>query len=148
MKYKRILIAVDADKTSELAFKEAMTLAKELKAKLCILHVMEKLPDQIAYAVDVTKYQLLAQKEAEKILNKYRTLAVKNKIATETKLIEIINFKESIPKKIIKFIKSWKANLLVMGTHGRTGLPRFMLGSVAEEMLKTCPIPMLCVRKK
>lgn len=148
MSYKRILVAVDGSKTSRLAFNEALQLAKALQAKLCIVHVIEKLPDHIAFAIDVVKYQMLANKKSELLLKKFHALAVKNKISTDIKLIEILDFKESISKKILQTVKSWRANLLVMGTHGRTGVSRMMLGSVAEETLKTSTIPILLIRGK
>lgn len=59
MTYKRILVAVDESKTSQIAFKEAINFIKPLHAKLCIFHVIEKLPNHVAYAIDVIKYQKL-----------------------------------------------------------------------------------------
>lgn len=147
MNYKRILVAVDGSKTSALAFQEAITQAKAFKATLCIVHVIEKLPTHVAYAIDVAKYQDIALKAAQKTLEKYSKLAAKNKIPAKTRLIEIINYKDSISKKILQAVKKSKADLLVMGTHGRTGFSRFMLGSVAEETLKSCSVPMLLLRK-
>lgn len=146
MTYKRILVAVDGSKTSQVAFKEALHLAKAYRAKLYILHVIERLPDHVAYAINVQEYQTSAHENAMQLLKKFSQLAIKQKIPYETKLIEIINFKETVAKKILKTIKSLKADVLVMGTHGRTGFSRFMLGSVAEELLKTSPIPLLVTR--
>ena len=148
MSYKRILVAIDGSKTSTLAFKEALYLAKKLQAKLCIIHIIERLPDHIAYAIDVVKYQMLANKKGEMLLEKFYKLATKNKVKAETKFIEIQGFKESVSKKILQTTKSWRANLLVMGTHGRTGFNRLLLGSVAEETLKTATKPILLVRSK
>lgn len=148
MPYNRILVAVDGSKTSNLAFKEAVQLAKALRSKLCIVHIIERLPDHVAYAIDVSKYQKQATKTGEKLLANFCTIAKKNKVSTETKLIEILDFKKSVSNKILKITKSWKADLLVMGTHGRTGFNHFMLGSVAEETLKMLKIPMLIVHGK
>ncbi len=148
MLYKRILVAVDGSKTSLRAFDEALKLAKASHAKLCILHIIERLPDHVAFAIDVNKYQLLANKNAKKLLDKFKKMATKNKVPVETKLIEIINYKESIAKKIIQSTKSWKANLLVIGTHGFTGFSRLMLGSVAEVILKSATTPVLIVRSE
>lgn len=148
MSYKRIVAAVDGSKISNLVFKEALYLAKALHSKLYILHIIERLPDHVAYAIDVSKYQLQATKAGEKLLAKFDALAKKNKISTETKLIEIINFKDNVSNKILKATKSWKADLLVMGTHGRTGFSHFMLGSVTEETLKTLKTPILIIHGK
>lgn len=145
MIYKHILVAVDGSKTSELAFKEAVKLAKALHSKLRILHVIEKLPDHIALAVDVIKYQTISNKQAEILLKKFLQIATKHKISAETELIEIVTFKDKVSQKILKSAKAWKANLLIIGTHGRTGLSHFLLGSVAEEILKTTKLPVLII---
>ena len=148
MLYKHIAVAIDGSKTSNLAFKEAISLAKALKAKLYIVHVIERLPDHISYAIDVSKFQMQAIKTGEMLLNKFNDLAKKNKISTKTKLIEIFDFKNSVSNVILQTAKSWKADLLVMGTHGRSGFSHFLLGSVAEETLKKSVIPLLIVRGK
>lgn len=148
MLYKRILIPMDGSKTSMLAFQEAISLAKTMHAKLCILHVIEKIPDLISFPIDVGQYRALATKNGKKLLEKFKKTAIKHKIPTEIKLIESKDFKQKVSTKISQAAKSWKANVLVMGTHGRSGFNRFMLGSVAEEILKTTKIPILLVRGK
>lgn len=145
---KRILVAVDGSKTSLLAFKEAMNLAKGLQAKLCIFNILEKLPDRTIYAIDVIKYQKLAREKSQKLLNKLLLTAKKNKISAEAELIEILHFEDTIANKICKKAKKWKADLLVTGTHGYKGFNRFILGSVADELIKTSPVPVLVVKAK
>lgn len=147
MNHKRILAAVDGGKPSELAFQEALKQAKAFKATLFIVHVVEKLPTHVAYAIDVIEYQNLSLINAKKTLERYLKLAAKKKIKAKAQLIEIVNYKDSISKKILLAVKKNKADLLVMGTHGRTGLSRLMLGSVAEETLKNSPVPILLLRK-
>lgn len=145
MSYKKIIVAVDGSKISDLAFKEAVKLAKTLKAKLRVLHMVEHFPAHVAYAINVNKYQAMASKNAKELLNKYKNAALKNKVIAEGQLIEAKDFRTSAAKMILQAAKKWRANLLVMGTHGRTGFSHFMLGSVAEEILKSANVPVLVV---
>ena len=63
-------------------------------------------------------------------------------------LVEIKDQTEWISDKIIETLHSFEADLLVIGTHGRSGINRFLLGSIAEETVRRAPVPVLLVRPK
>jgi nucleotide-binding universal stress UspA family protein len=75
-----------------------------------------------------------------------KDIAQKNKLTAETMFVEIADIEKKISEKIVESALSVKADLLVMGTHGRRGFKRFILGSVAEETMRISPIPVLLVR--
>ncbi len=148
MTYKRILIAVDESPTSRAALKEAIKLTKDQRATLRILHIVDiSLDAQVIYIPpkDVDEYML---KHGEKILKKMQDIAKKAKIKAEIKLAEIKQPGERLAEKIIEEARKFRADLLVIGTHGRRGFHRFFLGSVAEGIIRISTIPVLLIRGK
>src|SRR5690348_11979072 len=136
--YKRILVAVDQSQTSILAFNEAIKIAKSQGARLMIMNVLDEyIPDNRWISDEIKKYQNKARDASKKMLKKMITQANSKGISTETRLIEIKNIKERVSKKILAAAKKDSADLIVIGTHGRRGLRRFFIGSVAEEVIRS-----------
>lgn len=147
--YQRIVIATDGSKVSDSALIQAIDLAKSLDATLSVLHIANEFPAKdFIFAKQFVHYQEAIKHHGEEILKKSIHLCHENDLRAETLLIEIIDKPEGVPDKIIESILSLKADLLIVGTHGHSGINRFLLGSVAEEIVRRSPIPVLLVRPK
>jgi nucleotide-binding universal stress UspA family protein len=141
--YKKILIPTDGSETAEKAVQHGIELARALKAKVCGLYVV----DVSAFTGVPTEaiwesMRDLLEEEGKKALKKIEELAKENGVEYENFL------KEGVPSEdIVKTAEDEQADLIVMGTAGRTGLNRFLLGSVTEKVVRTSTLPVLVVHK-
>lgn len=148
MLYKRILVALDGSETSHLALIEAIELSKSLKATLGIVYVIDELP-MIYSSEGLVDMGALSQTHGQQILDEAKMNCEKNNISSEIFLEKISPVgSKKVSEKIIEKAQSWHANLLVIGTHGRRGFNRILLGSVAEETARISTIPILLIRGK
>jgi nucleotide-binding universal stress UspA family protein len=144
---KRILHPSDFSSASQPAFKKALELAKTNRAVLDVLHVMSPvIPIYGGMSMSAKVYDDLAasttawaRKEMERLLKKARAAGVK----TTSAIVE-----GSPADRIVRAARARRADLIVMGTHGRTGFSRFLLGSVASRVIAASPYPVLTVRGK
>lgn len=147
--YKRIVIATDGSDISDLALIQAIYLAKALQAALSIIYIANEFPTKdFIFAKQFIYYQDSIKHHGLEILEKSKQICQEKNIVTETLLVEIKDKLEGVSEKIIESILSLKADLLIIGTHGRSGINRFLLGSVAEEIVRRSPVPVLLVRPK
>ena len=147
MSYKRIMVAVDGSETSGLALIEAIHLSKSFVAQLCLVHVVDAFPIyNLGMGIDFDRYREIVREDGLVILNKAKHVAKKHDVVAETRLIEIIDANKKISEKLIQAIESDQADLLILGTHGRRGFRRLILGSVAEETIRIASVPILLVR--
>ncbi len=147
--YKHILVAIDGSATSEQALEEAINLAKDQHARLKIVYTVDDA--SIFTAADVPDAVGIEQSWIEagnKILDKARKKAEAAGVEIETKLLQTDIMGEKIPDAIVSEAKTWPADLLVAGTHGRRGLAHLLMGSVAEGIVRSSPVPLLLVRRK
>ena len=147
--YKRILVAIDGSKISNLALEEAIGLAREMKSQLLLLHVNEGLPAQ--WEPEGAPMLILPEmldaiaEAAESLLRKARERAERAGIPVETRLVEALGRRAA--QVISEEARKWPADLLVLGTHGRKGFDHLLLGSVAEGVMRTASMPVLLVRQ-
>lgn len=147
--FKRILVAVDASQTGELALETAIGLATESQAQLRIVHVVDTANINIgAELADQYKVSASLVDNAQKILNPAERIADAAGVAAEASLITIDALNKRIPEAIADDAEAWSADLIVIGTHGRRGLSRLLLGSVAEGVTRLATKPVLLVRGK
>jgi nucleotide-binding universal stress UspA family protein len=144
--YRRILHPTDFSRASRPAFERAVKLARQEGAELLIVHVMVPPAPFVGNGyVSPKTYEDLeaaARKSAETQLK--AVLARAKKAGARVKAI----LTEGIPvEQIVRAAKGKRADLIVIGTHGRTGFSRFFLGSVAERVVQLAPCPVLTVRK-
>jgi nucleotide-binding universal stress UspA family protein len=148
--YERILVPVDGSPTSDLGLQEAVRLAKLCNAQLRLVHVIDVL-SLMAVAgegfVGPTG-DLLGplRKGGEEILRKARDAVIAQGLAADTELFE--NTSGRIADIVIDEARRWKADLIVLGTHGRRGVQRVLLGSDAEQIVRQAPVPVLLVRAR
>ncbi len=143
--YQRILVPIDGSATSNCALAEAIKLARQHAAQVELVNVYE----DILYWVDenyinYAELQETIRLNAEKLLTKAQAEVIQAGIPVEAKLIEAKN--NRIENVIIEEAKRWQAELIVIGTHGRSGFSRLMLGSVAEGVVRSASIPVLLIR--
>lgn len=136
---KKILVPVDFEGASRRALETARWLAGPLGADLVLLHVHERadfghpeLPPET-----VVRIQDLSEENAR------RTLA---DLAVETGAGQALFRHGDSVEQILETARHLHPEMVVMGTHGRRGLGRFLLGSVAAEVVRSCPVPVITVR--
>lgn len=147
--YKRILVPLDGSATSKAGFNEALKLAKDQSAELCLLHVLDNGPLIQTVGVHPAGIeQIIAAAKAggEKLLGKAEAQAKKLRIPVKTILFET-NVQE-IATVIADQARKCRANLIVIGTHGRQGMSRLLEGSDAESVVREANVPVLLVRSK
>ncbi|OAE56796.1 universal stress protein [Achromobacter mucicolens] len=145
--YQRILVPIDGSATSDLGLNEAIRLAQLTHARLRLIHVIDEM--SFALAVDSYGYYAgelleLLQKDGAEILEKGLATVREKGLPVDGMLYE--NLEKTVQQRVIAEADSWKADLIVIGTHGRRGVRRMVLGSSAEGILRTAPVPVLLVR--
>lgn len=140
---RRILHPTDFSERSENAWAYAKSLAAKYGAELCLVHVMQEpiavLPESsIAVAAPAANLPELIE-AAEEGLKRY--VAIEPGRVIERRILH-----GSSADEIVRFAKESDADLIVIGTHGRTGLAHVLLGSVAEKIVRRSPCAVLTVR--
>lgn len=140
---KNILCPIDYSVYSEMALKYAIEFAEKYEAKLYLMHVLDirvyDINDPDLYNVNIIDEETLG-KLRERLL-KCVNEDTKGRIAVEAIIIQGVPFAE-----IIKASRDYKIDLIVLGTHGRTGLSHAIMGSVAEKVVRKAPCPVLTIR--
>ncbi len=146
--YKRIAVAVDGSDTSTVALNEAIKLARLTGADLLLLHVCEEMPVTWGIegmpALPMDDVEKALAEAGRRLLQRDRQRVEDEGIAVETRLVE--GYAVRTGAVISEEAARWLADLLVVGTHGRKGLDRMLLGSVAENVMRTATMPLLLVR--
>jgi nucleotide-binding universal stress UspA family protein len=146
--YRKILVAVDSSDASAQGLNEAIRLASDQRAQLCLVHVVEPLaamfyPEAGMFADDL----MHALREAgERVLATALARAKKRGITARAALVD--NGGYPVANLVLSYAKKWHADLIVIGTHGRRGLSHLLLGSDAETILRSAEVPVLLVRAK
>jgi len=145
--YNRILVAVDGSETSSLALREAIGLAKDQHASLRIIYIVDL---TLIYtdlgAPFAVEYQRALQAAGEKVITACSAVARGSGIEFEATALPINTIGQHISDTIEDEAKRWQADLIVIGTHGRRGIRRFLLGSVAEGVARVASKPVLLIR--
>ena len=146
--YARILVAIDESETSDIAFQEAVSLAKDQKAALRIVHVIDVSPAYLTVETPYpfVEYQKAMQEAGEKLLANRVATARAAGVEVDSKLVTIELYGERIYEVIEEQCKQWPADLIVIGAHGRRGARHLMLGSVAEGLTRIATKPVLLIR--
>jgi nucleotide-binding universal stress UspA family protein len=146
--YKRILVPVDGSSTSLRGLSEAVDLARSTGAVLRLVHVVDELVIDTGYEPSWYSPELVeAMREGgQKILDNVAARVPRDGIVCETILEETVGGRAS--DRILAQAKQWPADLIVMGTHGRRGLNRLAMGSDAELVLRSTPVPVMIVRDR
>jgi nucleotide-binding universal stress UspA family protein len=144
--YNHILVPVDGSETSLLGLQHAILLAKDQKAVLRLLHVVhDYLLADGRHALVISGELLKDLRErGQTILRDAASLARKQGVEAETESVE--SPMGPVGGVIADYAEQWPADLIVLGTHGRRGIRRLVMGSDAEYVVRTTPAPVLLVR--
>ena len=141
--YQHILIPVDGSPTSERALQEALRFAQQQGAQLELVYVVENLLSKEGYVI-YAELQKVVRSNGRKILTQARNVVQQAGMTAEIKLLEAGG--KRIANVILAEAKRWSADLIVIGTHGRSGFSSLLFGSVAEGVVRTAHIPVLLIR--
>ena len=144
-KIRTVMMASDFSPVSRAAFGRAVALAKANRARLLVMHAVtlsaptlggEYIPPPTWDRIEAAN-RAAAKKQVGALVAKARRAGVRAAgLVMDGSPYEVI----------VRAARSKRADVLVLGTHGRTGLPRFFLGSVAARVLATAPCPVLTIR--
>lgn len=143
-RFTKILTAIDFSENSECAFDYALTLATQFSAELTIIHVINEPVDLRGFYVPHISFEQLEKEIEESAVKMMETFC-------STKLGSFLNYKTAIVTgipcdEIMAAATRIEASLIVLGTHGRTGLDRILFGSTAERVVRSASCPVLTVR--
>ncbi|HUZ02798.1 MAG TPA: universal stress protein [Thermomicrobiaceae bacterium] len=146
--YRRIDVAIDESEPASAALDAALRLAGEQQARLRAVYVvdLEPLLATGAEGINLDAVETAWCAAGHRILERASSLAAAAGVDIETKLLETPKDGVDISDAIVADATSWKADVVVIGTHGRRGLARQLLGSVAEAVARTATMPVLLIR--
>jgi nucleotide-binding universal stress UspA family protein len=142
MQFKKILIAIDNSEHSKKAVRSGIQLAKKLDAQIALVCGVEYIvntADNIIMPVEMLQLQ---KAEAQKALEETA------KLYDGSHRVELFAPEGSAKDEILTAADKWNADIIVIGTHGRTGLSHLLLGSVAEYVVRHAKVPVLVVPLK
>jgi nucleotide-binding universal stress UspA family protein len=144
--YARILVPIDGSETSRRGLEEAIALAGELKSTLRLLHVTSDFPMmlEMANAIDFEKYREGLHQYGRDLMEESRRMAERAGIAAEVELRDVRNGR--VAEVIVDEAVTSKCDRVIIGTHGRRGFNRLVVGSDAEAVVRASPVPVLLVR--
>ncbi len=149
MAYKRILVPIDGSRTARLGLREALRLAKGQRAAIQLVHVVdEHYVLMAASEVGVQLGRVINDLKAggRRMLKAAEATVRKAGVPCTSVMLETLTGPAAEP--IVRQARKWRADLIVIGTHGRRGVRRLLLGSDAEQIVRTSPVPVLLVRSK
>lgn len=142
--FKSILFATDFSESSDHAFQYALSLARKFESRLGIIHVINEPVDLRGFYVPHISFDKLEEEieqGALKMMEKFCRDHAQGYDRIETFVVPGIPYDE-----IIKKAGEVAADLVIVGTHGRTGLDHVLFGSTAEKVVRKSPIPVMTIR--
>jgi nucleotide-binding universal stress UspA family protein len=140
---KKILVPYDLSDELPKILPFARSVARAYDSTICLLHVVQDLRKWgKAYVphVSMDKFQEEAEKQTEKTMDR-----ICDEQLSEFKNIEKKVVSGDPAKEILKAVELAHVDMVIMGTHGRKGLEHFIMGSVAEKVIKQCPVPVMAI---
>lgn len=145
MLFKNILVPYDGSKFSTHAFKVGLDIAQKYDSKITIISCLDKDVGHVWYGVDSRSANAIITKQKKAVEKSMKVLQELVKKTNIPHSFEIIATK-SIAETIISFSKSKKIDLIVMGSHGRKGFGKLLLGSVSNAVSQQSRCPVLIVK--
>jgi nucleotide-binding universal stress UspA family protein len=147
MGYKRILVPVDGSPTSNEGLREAIELARGQQASLRLVHIADEhviAAMGLEYSASVDELMRGVAAAGRRILRNAERVVRRAGVEASAVMLETLTGPVADP--IVREAKKWRADLIVIGTHGRRGVRRLVLGSDAEQVVRLSPVPVLLVR--
>jgi nucleotide-binding universal stress UspA family protein len=149
--YRNILVPVDGSKPSLMGLKHAIALAKDQQASLRLLNVVDEAViattmADLEGAIVIPQVIESLKAQGRKTLDRAQAMA--ESAGAKSEAVQVASRGQPVSVVILREAKRAKADLIVMGTHGRRGVNRLLLGSDAERVLRESPVPVLLMRKE
>ena len=144
--FNTILFATDFSESSVHAFQYALALSRKFESRLEIIHVINEPIDLRGFYVPHISFDKLEEEIVQgawKLMEKFCRTMVQDYPKVETYVVPGIPYDEIIKKAL-----ETEADLIIVGTHGRTGLDHVLFGSTAEKVVRKSPIPVMTIRIK
>lgn len=143
---KNLLVATDFSEPSAVALAYGRDFARSYGATLHLLHVVEDV--MIRYSPEIGMNAPLLQENLESTARRDLDALVTDDDRATLKIVPVVLQSPSIPGGIVEFANDQKIDLIIVGTHGRSGVKHLLMGSVAERLVRTAPCPVLTVRDR
>jgi len=143
--FKHILVPVDGSETAQLAVDKAINLAKAFESRVTAIFVIDPYPFTgvgTDFAYGQTEYLNAATAEANAAVKSAKERFEQAGVSVDTTVVEA----HAAWRGVVQAAKSLQADLIVMGSHGRSGLEKLVLGSVTQAVLSHTHLPVLVVR--
>ncbi|CAN7601398.1 universal stress protein [Pseudorhodoferax sp. LjRoot39] len=147
--YKTLLVPLDGSATAQLALDEALVLARLSGASVQLLHIVDAMEHITGFeppAVHIGDIRPRFLQAGQQILEQAAALLQAQGVAVHTTLLESRG--ERVSELIAAQATRLGADLIVLGTHGRRGVDRLLIGSDAEQLARIAPVPVLLVRER
>ena len=143
--YQRILVPVDGSPTSNGGLAEAIKLARLTGARMRVLHVV----DEAALLMNGDSFMsgdvfAILKQAGQAVLEQARMKVDVAGVPVDAALFDSLS--RRLCDRVAEQVKEWDADVIVLGTHGRRGVRRMLLGSDAEQIVRTATVPVLLVR--
>jgi len=145
--YQRILVPIDGSPTSKKGLSEAIALAQLTSGRIRLVHVINEpleaigIDGALTTAADIFK---ILRENGERVLAEAAARVEAARIQVDSSLLDSVDGR--MCDLVVQAAQTWPADLIVIGTHGRRGVGRVLLGSDAEQILRIAPVPVLLVR--
>jgi nucleotide-binding universal stress UspA family protein len=147
--YARILVPVDGSPTSEAGLAQAIRLARLSAGRIRLVHLVDELPyipESAMYGVMVPDLSGPARERGAAMLERWRARVAEAGVPVDTVLLEGVG--AHLSEFVEGQVQAWQADVIVLGTHGRRGLARTLIGSGAEQIVRHATVPVLLVRSE
>ena len=142
IQFERILYPTDFSESAENALQYVISLSKKYGSKIHVLHVVEPFTYTSDFGIDYSAQYREMEVTAKRLIEEIVTSLKKSSLDAEGAVLSGEPFVE-----IIRYARQENADLIVMATHGRTGIEHMLLGSVAEKVVRKSPCPVLTIKK-
>jgi len=146
--YQRILVPIDGSETSDRALQEALKLAND-EAQVYVVYVLEEVYPLVEASYETVSYSSIQEamsQTGKRVLEEAAEKLGQSGVKVETALLMAED--QRVSTVIANEAKDMHADLIVIGTHGRSGLSRLLLGSVAEGVVRQATVPVLLIRSE
>lgn len=138
---KKILVGTDFSSNSDKAVDYAVSLAEKFGADILLVHIIESFAYSVTDTATVISHEKALLVTASALLDNLLKKLVEQNVSVKSELAQ-----GSPHREIIKKAEKYGADLIVVGTHGRSAIERFFIGSVAEKIVRFATCPVLTVR--
>ena len=144
--FKRIAVAIDGSSVSKAALRDAIKLARDQQAALRIVFVVDTVPPSAESPYEMSAYEDAVRRDGDRMLKQAAATARRAGVEAQTVRLEVQSLRDRVADEIARNAEAWRADLIVIGTHGRRGLSRMFVGSVAESLIRIAKAPVLLIR--